>query len=425
MKISNTFVSSNIDWKKDISNDESKTKKIASEHIDLQNKATSSKRDLATSKANTSTQDNAVKDFITSFGFKQSLVQLSSKTFSLKQILNQLRGSDGLENSLFHAKRPFSGNSNVLSIRSFNLAAMKGADISNLSVDVMQVAQTQKNEGAAMNSNASATEAGFSEGSHHITMNVNGREVDIRFDVSASDSVGDVQRKMANAINNSNSGIKASVSLDEDTGKSSLIIESKETGVDIEGQPSFTFKSVKGNAVEISKIDNNIQEAQNALYRVNRGFHSLGEIKSSKTNTVDIGFGITVQLFGTGTSKISLGRDNNVQFNTIRDMAELFNDLMAFGKDSEHRDYIVQELSAIAQESSSILSRIGISLDQDGFMRVDEDKLRDASSNGMLEQFALKDGTDFITSLARLLENIDKNPMVFFGTESPLLDILH
>ena len=59
------------------------------------------------------------------------------------------------------------------------------------------------------------------------------------------------------------------------------------------------------------------------------------------------------------------------------------------------------------------------------FVFVDEDKLRDASSNGMLEQFALKDGTDFITSLARLLENIDKNPMVFFGTESPLLDILH
>ena len=425
MKISNTSINGSLDWINNIPDDNRKTKKPITENKDMQSNATERNRESASSKAAKNAPENAVKDFITSFGFKQTLVQLSSKTFSLNQILNQLRGSDGLGNSLFHTKRPFSGNTNVLQIRSFNLASLKGADISNLSVDVQQVAQAQKNEGKAMNANALATEEGFTEGSHHISMNVNGREVDIKFEVSANDSVGDVQRKIANAINNSNTDVRASVSIDDETGRSSLVIESKETGTDIEGQPNFTFRSIRGNAVEVSGIDNTSKEAQNALYRVNRGFHSVGELRSSKSNIVDIGFGISVQLFGTGRAQITMGRDDNVQFNTIRDMAGLFNDLIAFGKDSEHGDYIVQELSAIAQESSSILSRIGISLDQDGFMRIDEDKLRAASSNGMLEQFALKDGTDFITSLARLLENIDKNPMAFFGAESPLLDILH
>ena len=104
-------------------------------------------------------------------------------------------------------------------------------------------------------------------------------------------------------------------------------------------------------------------------------------------------------------------------------MAGLFNDLMTFGKDNEHGDSIARELLAIAQESSSILNRIGISLDQDGFMRVDEDKLRAASSSGILEQFALKDGTDFISKLSQLLESIDKNPHALFGVESTFVDV--
>jgi len=423
MKIGNTNIIGSLDWKNDISADKQKSNKPSTENADLLTKAAESGRKSTLSKVEKNSQENPVKDFITDFGLKQSILQLTGKTFSLKQILNQLSGSDGLGNSLFHAKRPFSRNTNVLQIKSFNLAAMRGADISNLSVDVLQVAQAQKNEGTAMNSNASATEAGFSEGSHHITMNVNGREVDIKFNVSAIDRVGDVQRKIADAINNSNVGVKASVSVDDDTGRSSLVIESKETGAEVDGQPNFTFRSKAGNAVEISGIDNITKDAQNAEFRVNRGFHSVGELRTSKSNTVDIGFGITVQLFGTGRAQMLLGRDDNVQANTIRDMAGLFNDLMSFGKDNEHGDSIAQELLAIAQESSSVLNRIGISLDQDGFMRVDEDKLRAVSSSGMLEQFTLKDGTDFISKLSQLLESIDKNPLALFGVESMSVDV--
>jgi len=425
MKIGNTPITSRLDWKSDITNDNQNTKRNIIESDDLRNKITINTRNSTISKTATEAPENKAKEAITSFGFKQSLLQLTGKSFSLMQILNQLRGSDGRENSLFHAKRPFSGNTNVIQIRSFNLASLKGADISNLSVDVQQVAQAQKNEGKSMNANALAAEEGFSEGSHHITMNVNGREVDIKFEVSANDKVDDVQRKIANAINNSNIGVRASVSVDDDTGRTSLVIESKETGADVEGQPNFTFKSIRGNAVEISGIDNISKEAQNALFRVNRGFHSVGELRSSKSNTVDIGFGISVQLFGTGRAQITMGRDDNVQANTIRDMAGLFNDLMAFGKDSEHGDFIIQELSAIANESSTIINRIGISFDQDGFMRVDEEKLRNASTSGELEKFALQDGTDFINNLAKLLEIIDKNPLMFFGVEDPILDIFH
>jgi len=420
MKIGNTFNTGSLDWKNNIpenTNDsvKQKTEPVSRAHVSKEARAP----------VDSNAPKNAAKDIITSFGFKQSLLQLTGQAFSLKQMLNQLRGTDGFENSLFHTKRPFSGNTNVLQIRSFNLAAMRGADISNLSVDVMQVAQAQKNEGTAMNANALATEAGFTEGSHHIVMNVNGRDVDIRFDVSATDRAEDVQRKIANAINNSNNDVQASVSIDKETGMSSLIVESKETGENVEGLPNFTFKSIKGNAVEISGIDNIAQNAQNALFRVNHGLHSTGELRSSRSNTVDIGYGITAQLLGTGRTQIISGRDESIQFNTIRDMANLFNDLMAFGKDNEHGDSLVQELSTIANESSSVLNRIGISLDQDGFMRVDEDKLRTAAASGALEQFSLRDGTDFIDKLSKLLESIDKNPMVFFGTESPLVDVLH
>jgi len=197
VKIDNSFIPGNIDWKNNVAGDDPKNGKPVVNNIDTRNKTSDSIRGLSVSKTKTNKPENAVKDAITSFGFKQSILQLTGQAFSLKQMLNQLRGSDGLGNSLFHAQRPYSGNTNVLAIRSFNLASLRGADISNLSVDVMQVAQAQRNEGTAMNANASAIDAGFSEGSHHIVMNVNGRDVDIKFDVSSSDSVDDVQRKIA------------------------------------------------------------------------------------------------------------------------------------------------------------------------------------------------------------------------------------
>ncbi|MDR2568992.1 MAG: hypothetical protein LBD23_01675 [Oscillospiraceae bacterium] len=425
MNIINTFYANEIDWKNNSYKNKQNDAKSIVDNTDLRSKLSGDVRNSVTLETDADTPENAIKDFITSFGFQKSLLQLKRKTFSLSQILNQLRGSNGLENSLFHAKRPFSGNTNVLQIKSFNLAAMRGADISDISVDVRQIAKTQKNESAEMNTNALATEAGFTEGSHHIKMNVNGRDVDIHFEVSAKDRVEDVKRKIAEAINTNRIDVRATISINEDTGKSSLVIESTATGVGVEGQPHFTFKSIVGNAVEISGIDNITQNAQNAHFRVNRGFYSVGELQTSRSNTVNVGPGITVQLVGTGRAGLSSGRDVGVQYDIINDMARLFNELMMFGHDSEHGKVFMPELAAISNESSSILSRIGINVDQSGFMRIDEKRLKDAAVNGELERFALHDGKDFINSLAKLLEQIDNNTMAFFKVENPMLDILY
>jgi len=416
MKIDNTHLSS-LDLKRNILNERNKPK---ADNIEPRSRVSENNRDLAPFKTNTDKPENTVRDIAISLGQQKSLLQLRHKTFSLMQILNHFNRVD----SPFHSERPFSGNTNVLQIRSFNLDAIRGADISDLSVDVKQVARAQKNEGIEMNSNALATEAGFSEGQHHIAMNVNGRDVNIRFNVSANDRVEDVQRRIADAINDSRVGIRASVSLDEETGMSSLVINSMETGIDRDGHPNFTFRSIAGNAVEVSGIDNITQEAQNSIYRVNRSW-GLGEWQSSRSNAVTVGPGISVQLVGTGRVQFSMGRDESVQSSTMKDMARLFNDLMAFARDNEQGNSIIQEMSSIAKESSSILSNIGISLDQDGFMLIDDERLNAAAASGELEQFALQDGTDFIAKLARLLENIDKNPMALFDVETPLVDILH
>jgi hypothetical protein len=422
MNIGNRLQTIGIDWKSSTYGSNQNAAKPIANNTDLRSELSGGVRNTATSKTDAEAPKNAVRDAITSFGMKQSILQLRRKTFSLSQILNQLRGSNGLENSPFHAKRPFSENANVLQIRSFHLAAAIGTD---LSVDVLQIAQAQKNEGTAMNSNDLALDAGFAEGSHHIKMSVNGRDVDIRFEVSATDRVEDVQRKIADAINTSRTDVRATISIDEDTGTSSLVIKSTATGVDVEGQPNFTFKSIVGNAVEINGIDNITQNAQNAHFRVNRGFHSVGELQTSRSNVVTVGPGITVELIGTGRTGLSLGRDENVQYDIIRDLAGLFNELMTFGNDNEHGNIFLKELSAIANEALPILSQIGITLDQDGFMSINEEQLRTAAESGELEKFALQDGKDFINNLARLLERIDKNPMAFFGAENPIFDILY
>jgi hypothetical protein len=338
---------------------------------------------------------------------------------ALQKILNETRGN---ANTLFSVNKVTSNNTDVLNIRSFDANKVRLAGVSEFSVDVLQVAQAQRNEGNALKANASAVTSGFDWGAQSMSLNVGNRQFDFNFTVSATDTNRDVQQKMADAINSRNtgsqaSGVSARVALDSKTGESRLIIESSQTGVNNAGQPNFTLTGTSGNAVAIAGGNTITQQAQNAEFRVNnRGF--TGALQTSRSNNVDLGLhGIRAELRDIGKVQVNLSRDEDKQINAFRDVVNSYNNVMR-NADGRAKD----ALSNVMRSYSSTLSRLGVTTDRNGLLQINEDRLKSATGRRELERFltdGLRSNFGFLNRLSRTAQSIARNPAAFAGETKP------
>jgi len=354
----------------------------------------------------------------TSPSVRSSLVTVMRSADTLLASLNSMRGGRNA-NSTFGLTQATSSDNDILGIRSVDANRLRNANVSSLSVDVLQVATAQRNEGTALNATDLATDSGFTTGNNHIAINIGGSQFDINFNVSATDTNRDVQQRIANAVNGRNLGIEASVDFNSTAGTSALVFQSATTGENIAGQPNFTVTSNAGNALAVTGVDTVTQEAQNAQFRVNRGGFT-GALQTSRSNDVDLGFGIAAQLRDTGNVQVTPTRDTIGQINDFRHMVNSFNDLVEAARDGAGGSRLERDLSRVARSFSASLDRIGITINREGFMDINEDRMRAAAERGDLERFA-RDSTSsnlgFVNRLAQTASDVRRNPGAFVDNE--------
>jgi len=348
----------------------------------------------------------------TSPALRNSLSQLGNAANALLQNLNNLQGTGRIGTSPFDATRPVATNTDVLSIRSFDESRLRTANLSNFSIEVNQIATAQQNEGATISASGNAVAEGFTLGNNRMAITVDNRRFEVSFNVAAGDSTIDVQRRIADAINaRSDIGVSASVTHNSIGGTSSLTLSSSETGIRTAGQPNFTVSDVIGNAVAVTGVSEVTQEAQNAEYRIIRGAQSGTHV--SRSNDIDLGNGISATLTGEGTSGLTTGSDTTAQVNAFRNMVNSFNALMRSARDAGGNGNLERELNAATQSFRTTLSRMGISLNPNGTMSIDESRLRQAAEEGDLQRFGTRTGTTFLSRLTRTAESVSRNPAAF------------
>jgi hypothetical protein len=303
-----------------------------------------------------------------------------------------------------------------MTISGFDASRTRGA--SDFSVEIIQTAAAQRNEGAAMEATALAVDEGFTAGSNQISINVGSQQFDFNFNVSATDTVRDVQQRMANAINaRTDVPVQASVNFNAQAGTSTLVLESAQTGVRQAGQPNFT---VTGGAAELLEIDTVTQEAQNAEFRVNRG-NVTGVLQTSRTNEVDLGQGITAQLRDVGTVEVTMARDELGQVNAFRNLVNQFNDLMEAAQDGNNRNAnrLERDLRTIAQANSAALGRAGITMNRNGFLSINETQMNAAAERGDLERLATGGSFGMMNRLDSVASGVIRNPASFVDRPDP------
>lgn len=289
---------------------------------------------------------------------KSFLSSLNSNTLELKSTSKALTGS----NSILNAKEAVADSTAV------KASASSGASNASYTFSVKQLARAQRNTGTAFYSDSRNT---LTSGTNSFKITVNDKESEVSFNVNYSDTNKTTLNNMAAAINDANIGVTAKVVNDDKKGTSRLEIVNDSTGT----ENSFSITDVEGEAVKRSGISQVTDTAQDAVYVVN------GEEHTSRSNTIALDNGklnVTLNAVTEKEAKITVASDKETVMKGIGAFVEDFNQAITFANSNKQyaiSEKLSKELRSIVSSKQGSLGGIGINVNYDGTLDIDEKRL--------------------------------------------------
>lgn len=240
-------------------------------------------------------------------------------------------------------------------------------------IDVSDIATAQQSESKVLSSSAKST---FTQGTNSVSLKTEQGNIRVDFAVKSTDTNQDTLNTIASKINAAKAGVTASVKTKD--GKSSLVLTSNETGE----KSAFSIEASNTSSAADRLGMNVTQTAGNAKYSIN------GKEYTSESNTISIpdSRNATMTLRGEGSATLTVGgTDASKVVAAAKDFAAAYNKtishLMSGSADSIGAKKALNLISDNRYSdgyASSRLSSMGISIDKNGRMQVDEDKLTQA-----------------------------------------------
>ena len=251
----------------------------------------------------------------------------------------------------------------------------------SLTINVHQLARAQVNQGDAMSSTDRAVDTG------RFTVGIFNGETNHEFEihVRAGDTNETIQRRLADAINESNIGIRATISAGTNATDRNpayrttrLTLTAAQTGT----ESAFTVTDISGNLAQALGIREVTETAQNAIFSIRPG-----RVEESQSNNISIGRGISVNLQGVGQAQISFGRDTERADTMVRNIVGAINNILNLptsGSGVRGEDRLVRDMRGALQTFSADLARVGIHVRRNGEITINENALRGAIQAGTI-----------------------------------------
>ena len=319
-------------------------------------------------------------------------VRLSSATqcyaIDIKELARELKGSlssimgDGQgETELFEKKHLFSTNPNALSATYVGRDMAKDVEDS-VNIEVSQLARPQINTGAYLSSSAS----NLSPQAYSFQVDMEQDSYEFEFYVSPSASNLSMQTHIANIINRADIGVSAAV-LEDGSGHSAIELTSTATGETRGGGPLFRVHG--GNdknsrhLVQVLGIDEMRQASANAEFKID------GENSSSRSNhfTIDRKYEVELHEEALEDGRITLGfhTDTDAISSEIKDFFSTYNNMVTFAKNNQVQPAgsrkLQQDIGNVAKHFSNELEPLGLNVQEDGTVEIDDDLLMAAISD--------------------------------------------
>lgn len=343
----------------------------------------------------------------TSKATQQYAIAIKENARDLRNTLAQLGGME--ENVLFNKKSAYTSDENIVTA-----SYIGSQDVDNdmgLDMEVHSLAVSQENLGLFLPD----AKVELSPDTYSFDLGINDMNYEFQFTVGEAETNRDVQERLVRLINNSGIGIKADIA--ESDGRSALRLTSEATGLSQGKNQLFTISdnktSKRAGTVDYFGLDYTSREASNARFSIN------GEERSSSSNHFTVGKLFDVQLNSTTEkgSPVRIGLKTDVESlaDNVAHLLGGYNDFVkaasSYIESQSKSKQLVNEMRGIVGVYSSSLETLGITLSEDGTMKLNRDMLHQAAlqSDDIAETFgSLK---NLSGSLMRKSSQVSLNPM--------------
>ena len=342
---------------------------------------------------------------------REFAVSMKENARELRNTIASLGGLD--EEELLNKKVAYSSNPNIATAE-FIGSIQDNEELPTYDIEVNRLATPQINAGNYL---VDDEPVALTPDTYSFDIGIDGLNYEFQFSIKPNDTNRDVQERLARLVTNANIGMKAQV-VSGDDNTSYLRMESNSTGLKDDSDPyiyriSDHRTSKSSGTVEYFGLDHVSTMPGNASYVVN------GDERTSTSNNITLDRTYEIQLTGLSseegeTAYIGLKTDVESLTENINTLVRGFNSfLKAVAEYTDHQpksNQLFNEMSGVARVFAHDLTSVGLNLNLDGTLEVDDETLKQtAMSDDAAEAFSpLK---SFTNAVLRKSNQVQLNPM--------------
>ncbi|MBQ8592524.1 MAG: flagellar filament capping protein FliD [Lachnospiraceae bacterium] len=324
---------------------------------------------------------------------------------------NTVASLGGMEDdSLLHNKVAYSSDNASVNAKYIG-SSTHSEDVPSYEVEIQSLAQPQTNLGYYLPADGHA----LKPNTYSFDIAINDLNYEFQYTVSEGDTNKDIQERLARLVTNANIGLKANV-LDDGTGNSALQLQSNSIGLS-DGK-DFIFNvsddktSKTAGSIKAFGIGDITTAASNAQFTVNGHEHTT----LSNHFTLEKKYELELLAPTAEDSPVTIGLKNDTESLTenlnllIGSYNNFLKSAAEYIESQPNSKRLLHEMKSVASFHSNSLEPLGLSLQSDGSIALDDSLLSQTVADDNISEL-YSSVKDFTTSMLRKTTQVSINPM--------------
>ena len=335
-------------------------------------------------------------------------VSLKDNARELHNAIAQLGGLE--QDSMFRKKSAYSTDTEVAEAAYIGSDALTSTS-PEFDLEVKELATPQENLGYFLPDLATT----LSPATYSFDISINDMNYEFQFNINEGDTNRQIMDRLSRLINNADIGIQANVA--ESDSRYALRLTSDATGVP--ANKAYHFRVSDDHTSKASGVVGNMglnyisHPAGNACLLIN------GEERSSSSNHFTVGklFDVQIKAVNPEDKPVHIGLKTDTESITdnINQLIGSYNSFIrsaaSYLETQSRSRQLVREFSSIASHYGTSLENMGMHLQDDGILSVNDEKLQQAAASAGNDLSSFSVLKDFSSSLLRKSDQVSLNPM--------------
>lgn len=328
-----------------------------------------------------------------------------------RELHNTIAQIGGLEtDGLFRKKSAYSTDDDIVEASYIGSDTTTGAS-PEFDIEVKQLATPQENLGYFLPDLATT----LAPATYSFDIAINDMNYEFQFNINEGDTNRQIMDRLSRLINNADIGIQANVA--ESDSRYALRLTSDATGVP--ANKAYHFRVSDDHTSKASGVVGNMglnyinHPAGNACFLIN------GEERSSSSNHFTVGklFDVQIKAVSPEDKPVHIGLKTDTESITdnINQLIGSYNSFIrsaaSYLETQSRSRQLVREFSSIASHYGTSLENMGMHLQDDGILSVNDEKLQQAAASAGNDLSSFSVLKDFSSSLLRKSDQVSLNPM--------------